>query len=186
MVSIFLSRPRPHELQQEHFLEGVCTYLRSRLLEPRTIGHTDYGLEPLRHIRGVLRDCNGLLAIAFRRIRIDEGWDRPTDEDHTAGIDFKSQGRITGAWMSSPYCQIETSMAFQMGLPILVIAEKGIRADGVLEGGVLTGSIPTFDLTKGNEAFLESLEWRQLVYTWEGQVREVVARKGRPPELYTE
>jgi hypothetical protein len=67
-----------------------------------------------------------------------------------------------------------------------VIAEEGVRPEGVLEPGVLVGDIPTFDLdNKSADDFLDGEQWKQLVRTWEGQVREVSTRKGLPPKLYT-
>jgi hypothetical protein len=185
-LSIFLSRPRPHTKAQKAFLELICRYLtEERGLLPRTVGHTDYGVEPLRRIRSVLTDCNGLLTIAFQRIRVDVGFDRPTKR-HTVDKGFRAQGPLEDVWFSSPYCHIETAMAFQMGLPILVIAEEGVRPEGVLEPGVLVGDIPTFDLdNKSADDFLDGEQWKQLVRTWEGQVREVSTRKGLPPKLYT-
>ncbi|WP_299685584.1 hypothetical protein [uncultured Dokdonia sp.] len=73
-------------------------------------------------------------------------------------------------------------MAFQIGLPILILRENGVIADGILERGV-TGTLPEFDLTKSN-SYLENNEWLQIIGKWEGFVRKVVQTKGNPPKLY--
>jgi hypothetical protein len=80
MISIFISRATPFNEMQHYFLSAVTRYLRSRGLEPRTIGDTDYGKDPMAHIRGVMMDCNGLIGIDIRRFHVIRGVDRPGAE----------------------------------------------------------------------------------------------------------
>ena len=178
-VQIFLSRAAPHTHAQDGFLVALCGELRNRGLEPRTVGDTDFGLRPLEDIRGVMMECNGLLSVAFRRIVIRDGEDRPDNE---------MQARVApiapDTWLTTPYCHLETAMAFQLGLPILVVVEKGVRQEGALEPGVLVMEPPEFESNAPPAAFFASVKWRQLFATWEGHVREVVRTKRRPPALY--
>ncbi len=65
-ISIFLSYPKPITTQQEMFLQKTLSYLENRGLAPRTLGVTDYDMEaPLKAIRRMLLECNGLISIAF-------------------------------------------------------------------------------------------------------------------------
>jgi hypothetical protein len=186
-ISVFLSRTAPHTVAQSQFLTALCNYLRDRGLEPRTVGDTDFGLNGLAAVRGLLRQSNGLISIAFRRAHVTEGIDRPTPD-----MELDSSLRetsLSGSWLTTPWCHMETAMAFQVGLPILLLVEKGVRQDGALEDGVLGQYPPVFDLEADfsslEEAFAKNAEkWRQLVGAWEGQVREVVYRRARPPALY--
>ena len=86
--------------------------------------------------------------------------------------------------MTSPYCQIEPAMAFQLGLPVLVLREKGVIAEGVLEKGVLGTYMPEFSVEKNIDEYFNSNEFHSLLKKWEGFVRAVVEKKGNPPQLF--
>ena len=75
-------------------------------------------------------------------------------------------------------------MAYQIGLPILILREKGVMDDGILEKGIVGVYMPEFDLDNSLDAYTSSGEWKGLIGKWEGFVRSVVDRKGNPPSLY--
>lgn len=175
-ISVFLSYPRPYRAEQRDFIEALQVMLRARGLEPRTLGVTDYDVDaPLQAIRRLMLESNGLITVALRRARIEHGQGRPNSD-----LGQASYG-LQGQWMTSPWVHIEPAMAFQLGLPILVLRESGVIADGVLERGVTGTYLPEFALNDGPETYLESDEWRQLVSQWEARVRWVVEEKGKPP-----
>ena len=91
---------------------------------------------------------------------------------------------LSNKWLTSPYCQIEPAMAFQLGLPVLILREKGVIAEGILEKGVLGVYMPEFDLNCNLDDYFKSKEWIQIIQKWEGYVRKVVDNKGKPPMLY--
>lgn len=190
-ISIFLSRATPHEEGQQAFLKQAIDYLCDRGLSPRTIGDTDYGREPMPHIRSVMMDCNGLLGIAFRRFHVLEGEDRPDISPHLLSDDptiaaRQRMGRISDRWLTTSYLHLEAAIAYSLGLPILLIVEKGVMEDGALESGVLQMYPQVFSTASAEdrELFFVSEKWRQLINSWEGEVREVSRNKGRPPRLY--
>ena len=175
-IPVFLSYASPYNEEQRLFIKKVQDFLRSRGLEPRTLGVTDYDNdEPLTAIRRLMLESNGLLAIAFRRYYIEEGKEKPLSKNETV---------ISDQYFSSPWCQIEPAMAFQLGLPILLFRESGVIANGVLERGVIGTYLPEFDLSKPIDTYFESEEWLQLIGVWEGSVRAVRKAKGTPPRLY--
>lgn len=177
-ISVFLSYPKPYLNRQEEFINRITKYLNERGLEPRTLGVSDYDMDaPLAGIRRLLIESNGLIAVAFRRSYIKEGICRP-DSDNGNETD------ISDSWLTSPFSQIEPAMAFQIGLPILILREKGVLADGVLEKGVLGSYMPEFDLNCDFNDYFNSNEWNQIIQKWEGYVRKVVDNKGQPPQLY--
>lgn len=177
-IPVFLSYPKPYLSRQEEFIKRITNYLLERGLTPRTLGVSDYDTEaPLVGIRRLLLSSNGLIAIAFRRSYIKEGLCKPNS-------DISEESDISDSWFTSPYCQIEPAMAFQMGLPILILKEKGVVADGVLEKGVLGNYMPEFDLDCDLDNYFKSNEWNQIIQKWEGYVRKVDDFKGIPPKLY--
>ena len=174
--SVFLSYPNPFTKDQERFIIEIKNYLKYRSFEPRTLGVTDYDTdEPLVAIRRLMLESNGLITVAFRRSIIIEGAYKPKTKDEKV---------ISEKWLTSPYCHIEPAMAFQIGLPILILREKGVIQNGILEKGVTGTYLPEFDLDVNTNDYLESAEWNQLIGKWEGYVRKVIEEKGKPPKLY--
>ncbi|ELB2037506.1 hypothetical protein QNZ67_002348 [Vibrio parahaemolyticus] len=174
--SVFLSYPRPYNDEQQVFIETLSEYLVSRGYEPRTLGVTDYDMDaPLKAIRRLMLESNGLITVAFRRALITQGKGKPDTPDEYS-LDDK--------WLTSPYSHIEPAMAFQIGLPVLILRESGVIADGILEQGVLGTYMPEFNLSNSSDDYLNSKEFSQLVRKWESQVERVVENKGNPPKLY--
>jgi hypothetical protein len=179
-VPIFLSYPKPHLEAQAAFLERVVDYLEERGLEPRTLGVTNYDMDaPLKAIRRLMLESNGLITIAFSRHHIAAGASR-------AGANMRgsTEAPLHDVYLTSPWSQIEPAMAYQVGLPVLILRERGVVPEGVLEQGVLGTYMPQVDLSQPLDDYFEGNEWRHLITRWEGQVRAVVEAKGNPPRLY--
>ncbi|ARU61818.1 hypothetical protein CBW65_12845 [Tumebacillus avium] len=177
---VFLSYPVPFTQKQKKFIERVCEELEGKGLQPRTLGVTDYDMDaPLTAIRRLMVESNGLLTIAFRRAYIHDGTGKPnSDLENVQSYD------ISEKWLTSPYCQIEPAMAFQIGLPILIFREKGVMADGILEKGVIGTYLPEFDLDDDLDIYFKQQEWKQLMRKWVKLVDTVYENKGCPPKLY--
>ena len=180
-ASVFLSCPTPYLKLQEDFIESLKKDLEGRCLLHRTVGVTDFDMRaPLSAIRSLMLDCNGLIAIAFRRHYIKDGTEKP---DSDIGVKYND---LSGEWFTTPWCQIEPAMAFQIGLPVLIFREKGVRAEGILEKGVFGTYMPEFDLSGNMDEYFSSDEYKQIIKSWESKVWQVVSRKGNPRKLYDE
>jgi hypothetical protein len=179
-IPVFLSYPQPHLQAQEAFVRELRRYLEGRGFAPRTLGVTEYDVDaPLTAIRRLLLESNGLITIALRRMWVESGaWKKSTD------MPMVKETTAANVWFTSPYCQIEPAMAYQLGLPVLIIRESGVVADGLLERGVIGTYMPEFSLDGDPLRYLQSSEWGALIGKWEGHVRTVVDAKGRPPRLY--
>lgn len=174
--SIFLSYPNPYNKKQENFIKQVSSKIREMGYDPRTLGRTDYDLSsPLSSIRRLMNESNGLITFAFRRTKIESAKCRPGT---------KYEEHIKDKWLTSPYCHIEPAMAFQMGLPILILRELGVIEDGLLEKGAVGMYMPEFNLNDSSKNYLDSDEWLQIFSTWSLQVSNVIKLKGEPPKLY--
>jgi hypothetical protein len=179
-IPIFLSYPKPHNENQQKFINELVGYLQGRGIEPRTLGVNEYDMDvPLKAIRRIMLESNGIITVAFRRIWIDRGiWRRAANLPGTA------ETPANEVWFTSPYCHIEPAMAFQLGLPFLILREKGVVAEGLLEKGAVGTYMPEFSVDTNPLQYLRSQEWSALVGKWEAQVRSVVDNKGMPPKLY--
>ncbi|MBR0282642.1 MAG: hypothetical protein IJQ81_13850 [Oscillibacter sp.] len=180
LASVFLSCQTPYLQSQQEFIDKLEADLKSRDLFPRTVGKTDFSSKtPLSTVRSLMLDSNGLIAIAFRRHYVEKGIEKPDS-------DMKKEPKdISKRWFTTPWCQIEPAMAFQIGLPVLIFREKGVLDEGILEKGVFGTYMPEFDLDS-IEPYFQSKEYRQVIQDWEHKVWQVVGRKGTPPKLYDE
>lgn len=146
----------------------------------RTLGVTDYDMDaPLKAIQRLMLESNGLITIAFKRALITEVRVRAD-----ADIAEMEESEIRNMWLTSPYCHIEPAMAYQLGLPILILREKGVIQEELLEKGVVGTYMPEFSLEEESFDYLQSPEWNDLVGKWEGFVRIVFDIKGNSPKLY--
>lgn len=167
-ISVFLSYAKPFNRKQTKFISKVEGHLVENGFKPRTLGITDNSTSaPLIKIREIINECHGLLSVAFRRSFIEKGVGKPGT--NLAG---HIQYDISQKWITSPYCQIEPSMAFQIDMPILIFREKGVIDDGILENGVVGSYIPEFDLDSSIDQYFESFEWNHLITEWKKSVLE--------------
>lgn len=179
-ISVFLSHPKPCFSKQEEFIERVRDYLKRRGFAARTLGVTDYDMDaPLTAIRRLMLESNGLITVAFRRTFVEKGTARLRTD-----VENLEETTVDGTWLTTPWAHIEPAMAYQLGLPILLLREKHVLADGMLERGVAGLYMPEFDLDQPVGAYFDSNEWQGIIGKWEGYVRAVVDSKGRPPKLY--
>ncbi|MBY2937196.1 hypothetical protein [Rhizobium leguminosarum] len=179
-VPVFVSKPSPHLAAQAEFIEQFKIALHARGFEPLTLGPGstyDYDA-PLVGIRRLLTHCCGLVSIALRRTHASE-----TTKYQGADVEGFSEEPARDRWFTSPYCQIEPAMAFQLGVPILILREEGVVAEGVLEKGVTGLYLPEFSLGS-KDPYLDSAPFHRLLDQWGAKVQAVYARRGEPPKLY--
>lgn len=165
-IPVFLSYAKPFNRKQAKFISKVEAHLSENGFNPRTLGITDYSLSaPLMKIKEIMDECYGLLSIAFRRAHIEKGTGK-------LGTNLTDQEEydISGKWITSSYCQIEPSMAFQIDMPILIFRERGVIDDGILERGVVGSYMPEFDLDSSIDRYFKSREWNQLINEWKNLV----------------
>jgi hypothetical protein len=64
-------------------------------------------------------ECSGAAVIAFERTRIESGTEEAAE--------------ISNQALPTVWNQIEATMAYSLGKPLLVIGEEGLRSEGLLE-----------------------------------------------------
>ena len=177
-IPVFVSYPKPYLQRQQDFLDFITQYLETRGIQALTLGVTEYDMKvPLVAVRRILSLSFGVIVVAFRRGEIRSGIANPKSNVGRASRD------LSGTWTTSAYCHIEPAMAFQIGLPILILRESGVSEEGMLEKGAMGIYLPEFDLDKGLD-FLHTEEWRQLIFQWESNVRSVFNSRGVPTKLF--
>jgi len=170
---VFLSYSTPNSEAQFEFATGVASCLRRLHLAPRTMGVNEYDYRaPLPKIRHILQESHGLLAIAFRKADIQRG-----TMVRRRGESAPVEVELADTAFTSPWVHIETAMAFQEGLPILILREEGVLADGLLEPGTSSQFTPEFSLTGDPLTLLRKRQFKEILSAWEHEVRVRAAHR---------
>lgn len=159
-IPVFLSHPSSLNQTQLRFLNRLITRIYALLLFPRTLPDTEqYPEKTLTSVRRVILSSYGLVAVNFQQVfanytQTNTG-SRPPDP----------------SWEGAPFVQLEPAMAYQYGLPLLLIKEKGVNNVGVWNPTVQPYLIIEWDSTKPINEFFGSVEWRELFQNWVARVR---------------
>jgi hypothetical protein len=125
-INVFLSVGQVFTSQQERFVSRIEAHISGQGLRPRTVGRNEFThKQPLQLIETLMDGSAGVLVIALERMMIQTGFERRGTPD---------QKTISNEALPTPWNQIEAAFAYVKRLPLLVIRETAVRADGLLEG----------------------------------------------------
>ncbi len=124
-IDVYLSAGKPANAEQEAFLQAVERFLRQRDLDPRTPGRTHLAnKQPLKAVEQCMRTCKGIVVVAYERLYA------PVAIERRGGPDQKG---LEDAIVPTVWNQVEGAMAYTLGLPVLILAQKGLRSEALLE-----------------------------------------------------
>ena len=124
-LDVFMSVGQTSTEEQETFVAAVERCLLEHDLRSRTLGRNEWSSQqPLQAIKERIEGCDGTLIVAFERLYVADGVEKRGSSAERAIQDE----RRTTIWN-----QMEAAMAYALGHPLLVLAEHGVRAEGVLE-----------------------------------------------------
>src|ERR1700682_5210130 len=114
---IFVSMGTPYSDRYLQFRDELETFLRNRCKVERGImGKSAYpDGSPLEKVRDVMRDCHGVIVVAYERKYLQSGVEKRGGK---APITLQDRAYTT------PWNHIESAMAFSLGLPLYVICEN--------------------------------------------------------------
>lgn len=161
-IPIFLSHPNGLNALQQLFVDTMIRQIRKVLLFPRTLPLTEqYPETPLTNIRRMISSSYGMVALNLKQQEVT------ILENH---LNQPQQPPIT-SWQGSPFAQIEPAMAYQFGLPLLLIIEKEVEQNGVWSFGIGPFSILEWDSTQSVENFFKRTDWVEIFQNWLRHVR---------------
>jgi hypothetical protein len=167
---VFLSVGAPHLPEQEAFVRRLEASLRSRGLTPWTLGRANYDFRsPLRAIRESMEGCAGAVIVGLGRRFHPVGIDRYGSHEATEKVDF---------WCSTPWSHLEAGMAYQIGLPLLILKDRAILAEGILDQAVGEYLVYAFELERECKGF--SKELRETIAAWSREVRPAGSSPHQP------
>ncbi|MFJ2991821.1 hypothetical protein [Pandoraea sp. NPDC087047] len=171
---VFVSVGGTATVQQETFVRAVEDRLRAEGLIPYTVGRNTFGSDsPLKTVVDLMNECSGTVVIALERKYFPSGLEKRGGSEEVP---------ITNVILPTPWNQIEAAMAYSRGHPLLVIVERGIRAEGLLE--------PGFDwyvqAVEPKAESLTTIEFNGVLASWKGKLSAATAKsaaKVSPSEM---
>jgi hypothetical protein len=110
----------PYTAAYKQFREELETFLRDSCgVDPRIIGKNEYPSgNPLEHIRSKMRQCAGVIIVAYERKYLETGMEkRGAEAEHK---EQKLENRI----YTTPWNHIESAIAYSLGLPLYIFFVK--------------------------------------------------------------
>lgn len=176
-IPVFFSHPNINFLNQtqKNFINRLIIEIENALLFPRTLPETEqYPETVITNARRLIYSSYGLIAaaLATQRVRVLEfsSGDNPPQQP---------------VWQTGPFLQIEPAMAYQYGLPMLLIREKKVEPSGVFApGNTPFLSFLEWDSTKPIDDFFDSIQWKEVFQNWVAHVRNGYYIQTNPPFQY--
>jgi hypothetical protein len=123
---VFISKGSAATRKQIEYIDAVLNTLRLVGLNPRIMNENEWSYsQPLKAIKKIIRECDGIVVIAFTRTRYDKGIEIRRDDNK----------ELSNISLPTPWNHIEAAIAYAFGLPVLVIAENSLKSEGLIESG---------------------------------------------------
>jgi heme-degrading monooxygenase HmoA len=136
MINIFVSRPTWIAEEFKEGLAGFLAFLDTQDIKPRTLGSTDYAIEPpLDEVITLMNDCQGAIILGYPEIYVTKGTIKEEEK--------------TNFLLPTEWNHIEATLAYTTKKPLLVIHHKGISR-GIYEHGAMSKFIHEKDLSEPN------------------------------------
>lgn len=172
MIQIFLSRPNPFTNEQAYFLKLLEQNINKVKMTNITLEAKDYNPhESLTCLLEMIKRCYGMIIIAFGQYYIEIGTSKKGAI--TSRNFFESyENTLEQLWVTSPFCQIEGAIAFGNRLPILILEQYNVKAEGILKEGGHAIHAPKFSLENYTkiETYFKSLNFLHKFNEWARQV----------------
>jgi hypothetical protein len=126
-LNVFVSVGSTATQPQESFVRAVEERLRSEGLAPHSVGRDTFSADaPLKAVIQLMDQCCGTVVIALERTYFPNGSDKRGGPNESLLTEIK---------LPTPWNHIEAAMAYGRGHPLLVIVERDLKEEGLLERG---------------------------------------------------
>ena len=173
-IPTFLSHPNRLNGVQQEFVDDIIKQIKKALLFPRTLPLTDqYPETPLTNIRRMMLSSYGFMALNLKQREVNV-------IQNNLG-----QPQQQTLWEGSPFAQIEPAMAFQYGLPMLLIREIDVEQNGVWSFGIGPFLILEWNSNEPVDEFFKRNDWKEIFQNWIAEVRNGYYIQTQPPFQYS-
>lgn len=123
-IPIFISVGQRYKPEQDRLMAQVLAALAATDLEPTILPHSAWDEAfPLAPIQSSMRQCFGVVVIAFPRITADLAREWPDSHRET---------QLQGHSLATVWLQIEATLALELGKPLLILVDDRLHPEGVL------------------------------------------------------
>lgn len=173
-IPVFLSHPNRLNSIQQEFVDTIIRKIRNALLFPRTLPVTEqYPEAPLTNIRRMMLSSYGFIALNLKQRQVNVIQNNLGEPQNFV------------VWEGSPFAQIEPAMAYQYGLPMLLIRETGVEQSGIWSFGIAPFLILEWNPDEPLEEFFKSNAWLEIFQNWICEVRNGFYIQTQPQFQYT-
>ena len=163
-TKLFFSVATPHTMIQVNYINALKEKFSTKGFQLTTLGGNDWNDEdPIKPIYSLMKECAGCIVLLLERYYIEEGkYKRGSDNEQP----------LRGMALTTPWNQIEATLAYTENLPLLILKDKNVYNDGVF--------IPQIKKFKQVKIDIENFkEWEQddKVYIFEEFIEKMKARK---------
>ncbi len=165
-LSVFVSRPTSLTATQNAFCSSLIALMQERGFVPRTVGVSDFGNKvPLSIVRKVMAECAGAVILGFVQFSVESGVRKPGTRD---------ERRVVGIDLPTPWNHLEAGMAFSAGLPLFVVRESSVAAEGIFDAQIGDYFVHHGELTP---EWLRSPAFLQPFEEWTAEVKACAQRR---------
>jgi hypothetical protein len=156
IISVFISHPTPYNKEQENFLSLIALELKNHGLNPINLGKNNWSfISPLKPIKEIMDTCVAATVIGLARHHSLIGYEKEFS---------KGSKELIHKYSSSPWIQIEAGMAYQAGLPLLILKEDKVYGEGILDPQISDSFVFEFELKKLQKKI--SPELKEIIRSW--------------------
>jgi hypothetical protein len=123
LPKLFLSVATPHTQIQVNYITDLKAKFVKAGYQLATLQDGDWNDEdPIKPIYDLMKKCIGCVVLLMERYYIDNGMVKRGSEN---------EKQLTGLALSTPWCQIEATLAYTEGIPLMVLKDRNVLNDGV-------------------------------------------------------
>jgi len=159
--NIFISHPTPYNEYQVGFLVLIEAKLKEYDLNPVNLGKNNWDFRcPLEPIREMMNTCKAAMIIGLERNHSYIGYEKEFSKD---------SNELIHKYTTSPWIQIEAGMAYQANLPLLILKEKKLYSEGILDPNLSEYYVFEFEVEKMHKTL--SHELNEFLLSWVNHVK---------------
>jgi hypothetical protein len=122
-TNVFLSVAAPHTDVQLRYIQQLKELFKSHKINLLTLNNNDWNdNDPIKPIYSLMQQCKGCVVLLIERYYIENGKVKRGAHNESVIVDKA---------LTTPWCQIETTLAYTLRLPQLIIKDKNVMNDGV-------------------------------------------------------
>ena len=174
MINVFISHPTPYNKYQEEFLSLIQIMLKQYGLNPVNLGKNNWNYKsPLKPIREIMLTCKAAIIIGMERHHSFIGYEKEFAKD---------SNELIHKFTSTPWIQIEAGMAYQADLPLLILKEKKVFAEGILDPQISDYYVFEFEIKKLYKKLSPELE--EFILSWVNDIKNCQGGKRKQKNIF--